>query len=391
MEERAQEQVRRIIVEAVTQAIRKGKIQIDQGQKPEHMTTLRGNELVYKDHPRIAFRGAMDSLESEIIKAQVTAFKHHLGSLYRDLEEIVTMLRRLIRCEVSGEPVGEVRLQGLSEKELREHSHHPSQYYGRKHFLPTAQHGEMVACLNYLRTQAREAELISYRAFKEENGEVSRVDIIRVLNRLSSLFWIMMFKYLSGIYTQDGQIQVEASGRHVHLCRSDIDALFGPGYQLTKVRDLSQPGQYACRERVSVTGPKGTIHNVVVLGPERKETQVEISFTDGLALGIAPPVRLSGEVSNTPGAILSQNGRQVVLDKGVIVAKRHIHVAKSDAEALGVTDKETVDIQILGSRPVIFQDTVVRISDEFATYAHIDYDEANACGFEKGICCRIVR
>ena len=98
-------------------------------------------------------------------------------------------------------------------------------------------------------------------------------------------------------------VEVEASGRHVHLCREDVERLFGRGYRLTKVRDLSQPGQYVCKERVSLTGPKGTIHNVVILGPERKETQAEISMTDSLVLGIRPPVRLSGDIAGTPGTV----------------------------------------------------------------------------------------
>lgn len=393
MEGQSQEQIRRLVREAVTRAIQNKGVSREQTgpEKPEHMTHLRGKELVYKDHPRIAFRGAIDSLESEIILVQGEAQRRRQSRLYEDLEEIIRVIRRLLRCEVSGEPVGEVTFQGLSLEQLREHSHHPSRYYGMKHFLPTAAHGHLVAALNRLRTLSRETELTAYRAFKEENGEVSREDILRVFNRLSSLFWIMMFQVLTGVYREDGLVPVEASGRHVHLSRKDIECLFGPGYQLTKDRELSQPGQYACKERVSVTGPKGTIQNVVVLGPEREETQVEVSFTDGLTLGIQPPVRLSGEIADTPGAVLSQGGRQLTLTRGVIVAKRHVHVAKKDADALGVRDKETVSIELLSSRPVVLKDTVVRVSESYATYAHIDYDEANACGFEKGVCCRIIK
>lgn len=118
-------------------------------------------------------------------------------------------------------------------------------------------------------------------------------------------------------------VEVEASGRHVHLCREDVERLFGSGYKLTKVRDLSQPGQYVCKERVSLIGPKGTIHNVVILGPERKETQAEVSMTDTLVLGIRPPVRLSGDIADTPGITISNGSRQIVTDKGVIIAKRH--------------------------------------------------------------------
>ena len=186
-------------------------------------------------------------------------------------------------------------------------------------------------------------------------------------------------------------VEVEASGRHVHLCREDVERLFGRGYRLTKVRDLSQPGQYVCKERVSLTGPKGTIHNVVILGPERKETQAEISMTDSLVLGIRPPVRLSGDIAGTPGITITNGDRQIVTDKGVIIAKRHMHITPEDAARLHVKDKEALKIKVYGSRPVIFEDTIARVSSEFQTYVHIDYDEANACGFEKGTFCRIVR
>lgn len=186
-------------------------------------------------------------------------------------------------------------------------------------------------------------------------------------------------------------VEVEASGRHVHLCREDVERLFGSGYKLTKVRDLSQPGQYVCKERVSLIGPKGTIHNVVILGPERKETQAEVSMTDTLVLGVRPPVRLSGDIADTPGITISNGSRQIVTDKGVIIAKRHMHITPEDAARLHVKDREVLKIKVYGNRPVIFEDTIARVSSEFRTYVHIDYDEANACGFEKGTFCRIVR
>ena len=169
-------------------------------EKPEHMTHLRGNLLVFKDHPRIAFRGAIDSLEAEIIMTQIVADKQQLKQLVKDLEEIIKFIRNLLRCEVSGEAVGEFKLQGLDAKELREHSHHPSQYYGMRHFLPNYKQGEIVAHLNKLRTLTRETELIAYKAFRDEYGQTNREDIIKAFNRLSSLFWIMMFKYLTDKY-----------------------------------------------------------------------------------------------------------------------------------------------------------------------------------------------
>ena len=124
-------------------------------------------------------------------------------------------------------------------------------------------------------------------------------------------------------------IGIEASGRHVHLSRHDLEALFGAGYQLNRVKELSQPGQFACAERVTLEGPKGSIPNVVILGPERPESQVEISLTDGVALGITPPVRLSGDIAGTPGITLRHGDRVLRLERGLIAAKRHLHMAHS--------------------------------------------------------------
>lgn len=186
-------------------------------------------------------------------------------------------------------------------------------------------------------------------------------------------------------------IEVEASGRHIHLSDEHLQILFGPGYTLTKVKDLSQPGQYACKERVTITGPKGSIKNVVVLGPTRKETQIEVSLTDALSLGIKIPVRESGHIEGTPGLTVSTEKGSITLNKGLIAAKRHIHITPEDAERFGVKDKENVKVEVLGERPLIFEDTVIRVSPNFRTYMHIDYDEANACGFSKGTMCRIVK
>lgn len=169
-------------------------------EKPEHMTHLRGNLLVFKDNGRIALRGAIDSLESEIILVQIIAQKEGSMKLVNDLEEIIRFIRRLLRCEVSGEPVEEFCLQGLNAKDMREQSYHPSKYFGIKHFLPTYKNGEMVANLNKLRTLTRRTELIAFKAFKNDEYKVERVDIIRAFNRLSSLFWIMMFKYMTDRY-----------------------------------------------------------------------------------------------------------------------------------------------------------------------------------------------
>ena len=183
-------------------------------------------------------------------------------------------------------------------------------------------------------------------------------------------------------------VEMEASGRHVHVTREQAQTLFGHG--LTSKRPLSQPGQYLANERVTVVGPKGTFENVAVLGPERKEAQVEISLTDGRTLGLEAPVRLSGDVSGTPGVTLIGPAGTVTLNQGVIAAQRHIHLTPEDARNFGVKDKQVVKLQTFTARPVIFQDVAVRVSPEFASYVHLDYDEANACGFAKGDLGRIL-
>lgn len=179
-------------------------------------------------------------------------------------------------------------------------------------------------------------------------------------------------------------VELEASGRHVHLSKEDVTALFGPHASLTPVRPLSQPGQFVCAQRVTLEGPKGTISNVVVLGPERPHTQVELSLTDGVALGIRPPVRLSGDVAGTPGITLHYGDRSVKLSQGVIAAKRHIHLTPADARRLGVKNGEEVRLACLTSRPLTFGSVEVRVSPDYRSFAHLDYDEANACGFQKG-------
>ena len=183
-------------------------------------------------------------------------------------------------------------------------------------------------------------------------------------------------------------VPVEASGRHVHVTEEQARILFG--HELTEDRPLSQPGQYLAKERVTVTGPKGVFQNVAVLGPARKEAQVEISLTDGKTLGVSPPVKLSGDVSGSLGCTLEGPCGKVKLDKGVIAARRHIHLTPEDGKMLGVRDGQIVKLQVFSARPVIFCDVAVRIHKDFRRSAHLDYDEANACGFTKGDLGRII-
>lgn len=177
-------------------------------------------------------------------------------------------------------------------------------------------------------------------------------------------------------------IELEASGRHVHVTREQAVTLFG--HPLTPERPLSQPGQFLSRERVTVKGPKGEFQNVAVLGPERKAGQVEISLTDGRQLGLSAPVRLSGDVAGTPGTLLIGPKGTVRLNQGVIVAQRHVHLTPQAAEGFGVKHGQTVRLRTFTARPLVFENVAVRVSPDFAPYAHLDYDEANACGFQKG-------
>ena len=184
-------------------------------------------------------------------------------------------------------------------------------------------------------------------------------------------------------------IELEASGRHVHVTAQQALILFG--HPLTPKRELSQPGQYLSNERLTVIGPKGEFHNVAVLGPERKEAQVEISLTDGKVLGVEPLVRPSGTVAGSPGITLVGPTGRVTLEQGVIAAQRHVHITPEDAARMGVKDKQIVRLQVFTDRPLIFEDVLVRVSKDFATYVHLDYDEANACGMKKGDLGRILK
>ena len=179
------------------------------------------------------------------------------------------------------------------------------------------------------------------------------------------------------------QFIVETSARHVHVSQADLETLFGAGYQLTHKKDLSQPGQYACAERVDVVGPKKTLTGVSILGPVRKETQVEISLTDARSIGVDAPIRESGDTAGSGACKLVGPCGEVELTQGVIAAKRHIHMTPADAAELDVQDKDIVCVKVLSEgRNTIFGDVVVRVNENFALAMHIDTDESNAaaCG-----------
>lgn len=185
---------------------------------------------------------------------------------------------------------------------------------------------------------------------------------------------------------------VETSARHVHVTQADLEVLFGEGAKLTKKKELSQPGQYACEERVTVVGPKKELANVSILGPCRNATQVELSATDARSIGISAPIRESGDLNGSAPCKLVGPCGEIELNEGVIVAKRHIHLTPEDAEALGVKDKDIVWVRLeTAERKAVLGDTVCRVSSSYATAMHIDTDESNAVGAGRELYGEIVK
>ena len=180
------------------------------------------------------------------------------------------------------------------------------------------------------------------------------------------------------------KVEIGISNKHLHLSDADLETLFGPGAKLTPYKELVQPGQYAAEEKVDVIGPKGSFKGMRIIGPTRPQTQVEISMTDARVIGIDAPIRESGKLDGTPGVKLVGPAGELDLETGVIVALRHIHLSPSEAAEAGLKDKDLVDIKTHGSRPLIFQDVLIRSGDGHQKECHIDTDEANAAGAANG-------
>ena len=187
------------------------------------------------------------------------------------------------------------------------------------------------------------------------------------------------------------QIPVGVSSRHIHLKREDLDVLFGEGYELSNMKDLSQPGEFAANETVKVVGPKGEFANVRILGPLRKFTQLEVSMTDSYTLGVKAPLRASGNIEGTPGIKIIGPKGELKIEEGVIVAWRHIHMTPEDAYAFGVENGQYVSIKTLGERSLIFNQVLVRVKETYALDMHIDTDEANAAGLRTGDKAEIIK
>lgn len=204
----------------------------------------------------------------------------------------------------------------------------------------------------------------------------------------SELAAVITAKVLEKLRSEQS-IPVEASARHVHLSSQHIEELFGPGYEPAKSKELSQPGQYQCKERVRLIGPKGVINAVAVLGPPRAKTQVELTITDSIVLGVKAPVRDSGDLAGSGTLYIASERSVIEAKESVIVAKRHIHMTPKDAEYFKVTDGQTISAAVYGQRPLVFDDVLVRVNNNYRLRLHIDFDEANASGCTEGTVCRI--
>lgn len=192
---------------------------------------------------------------------------------------------------------------------------------------------------------------------------------------------------IAGAIARAGLVEVEVSARHVHLTQEDVHKLYGSGASLTPKRALSQPGEFLAEQRITVVGPKGKRENVAVLGPARAKSQVELSRGDCFELGIKAPIRESGNVAGSAGAVLEGSCGSVSLDEGVIIAQNHVHMPPETAQMLGLANKQVVSVEVLTERPLVFKNVVVRVSSKFNFRMHIDFDEANAAavsGFTMG-------
>lgn len=392
-----------------------------------YTTALNSGERVSKSDPRIQFRGSLDGLIARLLLL-ISAPEGRLGGslLRRGAEELLGGAQALFAAEVKQELPAEWRCLGFSEEELHRISHRPKQFFGRGHLLPKSGHPTSLLELNRLRTEVRTLELEATRAAEARPENRVWQAICRRLNRMSSAVYTLMLirgeeeemqeaeiaavvekvqAILAGESRESscdsrevrgegggeslGDLPLEVSARHVHLSKEHMDTLFGGG--LRTKRELSQPGQFLAEERVRLIGPKGMIENVAVLGPARRESQAELSATDAARLGIAAPVRQSGDLEDSPGFFIAAGEKMVRSARGAIIAARHIHLDPEGAKRLSLHDGERVDAQIGGERSLTFRNVLVRVNPDFRPAMHIDYDEANACGYAKGMGARILK
>jgi propanediol utilization protein/ethanolamine utilization cobalamin adenosyltransferase len=363
-------------------------------EKPEYMTHLNGKKLVVKSDPVIRLRGELDSFISQLVETQLWFLGRGYTGMAEKLEEVVAFCRGLMQAEVMEKPFDFPLIFGFDKDQLREVSHNPMKYFGVKHSFVSKKHGMSVAKLHVLRAKSREVELAAVSAFAPD-GRCSRDDLVAALNRLSSIMYILVCLEKARVKESGAdagteksarrfEVNIGVSNRHIHLSQADLEALFGPGYELKKMKNLSQPGQYAAEETLDVIGPKGKIDRVRILGPVRKDSQVEISVSDSIRLGVQPPIRDSGDIEKTPGVTLVGPLAKLELNQGVIIAKRHLHLDPATANALGLKDRDTITAELSTERPIRLEGIGVRVSDKYATDLHIDMDEANAALAKNG-------
>ena len=366
----------------------------ENAEKPEYMTHLNGKKLVGKSDPVIRLRGELDSFISQLVETQLWFIGKGCTGLAEKLEEVVVFCRGLMQAEVMEKEFEFPKIFGFDKEQLREVSHNPMKYFGVKHSFVSKKHGMSVAKLHVLRAKSREVELAAVGAFMKEDGSCGREDIVSALNRLSSVMYILVCLEKARVQ-EAGAVTVEekvrrfevnigVSNRHIHLSRADLETLFGAGYELKKMKNLSQPGQFAAEETLDVIGPKGKIERVRILGPVRKESQVEISVSDSVKLGVDPPIRDSGDIQDSPGITLAGPNGKLELKQGVIIAKRHLHLDPVTAAELGLKDKDVITAYLKTERPVRLESIGVRVGEQYATDLHIDMDEANAALAKNG-------
>ncbi|HML36200.1 MAG TPA: phosphate propanoyltransferase [Bacillota bacterium] len=384
-----------VITPSAREFIRNKGIRVEiEEDKPEYMTHLHGKKLVLKSDPAIRLRGELDSFITQLVETQLWFTDRGLSGMAEKLEEVVVFCRGLMQAEVLEKEFEFPLIFGFDKEQLRAVSHDPVKYFGVKHSFVSREHGTSVAKLHVLRAKSREVELAAINAFVTSDGKCRREDIVSALNRLSSAMYILVclekarVKKAGAIYDKEKErrfeVNVGVSNRHIHLSQSDMETLFGQGYALTRIKDLSQPGQYAAAETLDVIGPKGKIERVRILGPVRKEAQVELSVSDSVKLGLEPPVRDSGDIDGTPGVTLAGPKGTLELKKGVIIAKRHLHLDPVRAAEMGLSDRDEVTAYLKTERPVKLENVNVRVGDQYAMDLHIDTDEANAALVKNG-------
>lgn len=363
-------------------------------RKPTNVTHLSGNIFVPRNNPHIAFRGKLESLESQIMLLQVITDETDNRRLQTAMEDVLAFVRQIMSAELLNRKIENVQILGADRKKIDYEYHHIMKIYGIPHPMPDYTMGRTCIELNRLRTFVRETEVNAAQTYLDGN-DCSRQDIMDAMSMLSNAVYILLCRQLTGKWPRTevtGELPgflVEASGRHVHLTDEAVMTLFGE--PLHKKKALTQPGQFSSEERVKLRTPGGEISHVIVLGPARDAVQVEISLTDARTLGIKIPINMSGDLTGAADVTLVGPKGVYEARQSVIASRAHIHMTPKDADFYGVEDGESVSVRLETDRPMTLDDVVVRVSEKYALAMHIDYDEANACLLKTGDLGHIIR